>query len=96
MNSILEEFFYGNISPQVQFVERDPHYDEVVQVISSAEDKLLERLGQEERELFLRYTEAQVELSQLTAIKSQIHGYKLGMLMSAEAFVTGGNLIIGG
>ena len=96
MKSILEEFFYGNISPQVQFIEKDSEYDEVMRIISSTEGKLLERIGGEEKELLQRYTEAQVELNQLTAVKSQIYGYKLGLLMTAEAFITSGDLNFGG
>ena len=96
MRSILEEFFYGNISPVVQLNKKDSEYDEVTQVIASAEDKLLKRLSEEEKELLQRYTEAQVQLNQLTAVKSQIYGYKLGLLMTAEAFITSGDLNFGG
>jgi len=93
MSSILEEFFYGNVSPKVRI--KCPYYDELVRIIARNEDKLMERLNEEEKEILQKYTDAQEELNQLTAIKSQIFGYKLGVLMTAEAFVTGGEFSIG-
>jgi len=95
MKSILEEFFYGNISPEVQFVERGSAYHEVMGVIANVEDKLLKRLNEEEKELLRKYMDAQMELNQLTSVRSQIYGYKLGLLLTAEAFVTGRELVAG-
>ena len=95
MQSILQEFFYGNISPEAQFFKQDSEYGEVMRIIARNEEKLLEGLNEEGKELLGKYMEAQMELNQLTAIKSQIYGYKLGVLMTAEAFVTGGDLIVG-
>jgi len=95
MPSILEEFFYGNISPEVQFTEKGSAYAEVMQVICHLEEKLLAQLNEEEKELLEKYIDAQLELNSLTAVKGQIYGYKLGLLMTAEAFVTGKTLIAG-
>jgi len=95
MQSILEEFFYGNISPEVQFTKKDSRYDEVMRVICRNEERLLERLNEEEREILKNFTDAQMELNALTAVHSQIYGYKLGLLMTAEAFLTGGELLAG-
>ena len=93
MCSILEEFFYGNVSPEVQFFKKDSEYGEVMRVISRNEEKLLERLNEEEKEILQKFVDAQMELNRLTAIKSQIYGYKLGVIMTAEAFVTSGDLV---
>jgi len=94
MKSILEEFFYGNISPEVQLFERDSAYGEALRLISRNEEKLLVRLNEEEKELLGKYIDAQMELNRLTAIKSQIYGYKLGVLMTAEAFVMWEDLLV--
>ena len=50
----------------MQFVERGLQYDEAKRIISSTEDKLLDRLSGEEKELLQRQTEAQMERNQLT------------------------------
>ena len=94
MHSILEEFFYGNISPEVQFTEKGSELEEVLRVICRNEEKLFERLNGEEKEILQKYIDAQMELNQLTAVKSKIYGYKLGLLMAAEAFVTGEEVIV--
>ena len=95
MQSILQEFFYGNISPEVQTFKQDSKYGEVMRIIVRNEEKLLERLSEEEKELLEELSDAQMELNHLTAVESQIYGYKLGVLMTAEAFVTGRDLAAG-
>jgi len=95
MKSILEEFFYGNISPEVQLVERGSYYHEVMGIIACTEEKLLERLNEEEKEILKQHIDAQMELNQLTSLRSQIYGYKLGLLMTAETFFTSRELVAG-
>lgn len=95
MKSILEEFAYGNISPEVQSFKRDSPYGEAMSAVSSNEEKLLCILTGKEKILFQKFVEAQGEVNQLTAAKSLVYGFKLGLLMTAEAFVTSGGLIAG-
>jgi len=59
------------------------------------EEKLLAKLNEEERTIFQKFVEAQDEVNQLTATENLVRGYKLGVLMTAEAFITGGELIAG-
>jgi len=96
MQSILEEFFYGNISPEVQTFSRDSEFGKALTLVTRTEEKLLERLGADEKELLERYIDAQMELNRLTAFKSQLYGYKLGVLMTAEVFVTGEDVVVEG
>ena len=95
MRSILEEFAYGNISPEVQTFKRNSRYSQAMDAICSTEEQLLSKLNDEEKETFLKHIDAQGEVNQLTATKNLIYGYKLGLLMTAEAFITGGELITG-
>lgn len=96
MKSILEEFAYGNISPEAQFFRRNSRFGEAMRAVSSNEEKLLARLNEDEKLLFQKYVEAQGEVNQLTAVSNLIYGFKLGLTMTAEAFVTSGELIAGG
>ena len=66
-----------------------------MRVISRNEEKLLERLNGEGKEILKTVLDAQMELNQLTATKSQIYGFKLGLFMTAEVFVTGRDLVVG-
>jgi len=95
MQSILEEFAYGNVSPEPRFFKRDSAYGQAMGAVSINEEKLLARLDGEEKELFQKFVDAQGEVNQLTAAGNLVYGYKLGVLMTAETFLTSGDLIAG-
>jgi len=98
MRSILEEFAYGNVSLEAKICTGDSEYieyKEAVRMLDQNEEKLLEKLSGEEKDIFQKYIEAQGDVNYLTAMKNLIHGYKLGVVMTAEAFVKGGELIVG-
>ena len=95
MKSILEEFAYGNISPEARFFKRNSPYGEAMRAVSGNEEKLLARLNEEDKLLFQKYVDAQGEVNRLTAASNLIYGFKLGLLMTAEAFITGESLIAG-
>jgi hypothetical protein len=95
MLSILEEFAYGNISPESHYIKRGSKYDSTLKAVSANESKLLDKLNGEEKDVFEKFVDMQGELNQLTAVDSLIYGYKLGLMMTAEAFLTSGDLIAG-
>ena len=95
MTSILEEFAYGNVSLQAQCFKRDLEFGQALNLVCKNEEKLLDKLDEEGKTLFEKYVDAQSKFNQLTAIKNVIYGYKLGVMMTAEAFVTSGELIAG-
>ena len=95
MRSILEEFAYGNINPTTRPLSLNSELGQALELACKNEEALLERLGAEEKEIFKAYTDMHGEVNQLTAVKNLIWGYKLGVLMTAEAFITGGDLITG-
>ena len=95
MTSILEEFAYGNLSPQVCAFRHDSEYGEVLRVLSLNEERLLARLNEEDKNTFENYVGAQGELNRLTAVGNLIYGYRLGLTMTAEAFVGMDDLIFG-
>ena len=88
MKSILEEFAYGNISPEAQTLKRDSAYGKAMNALVDCEKKLLEKLNAEDKALFEKCIDAQCEVNAQTAVKNLIYGYKLGVLMTAEVFVT--------
>jgi len=88
MQSILKEFAYGNVTLQPQSFKC-----EAMQFVVINEEKLLARLNEEEKEIFQKFVEAIDEVNSLEATENLVRGYKLGMLMTAEAFITGGDLI---
>ena len=96
MMGILKEFVYGNISPEVQCFKQDSEYGRVMQHLTGIEQKILDRLGADDKAQFEKYIEAQAEVNRLTVVDNLIYGYKLGVTMTAEAFVGTSNLFVGG
>ena len=89
MHSILEEFFYGTLAPSGQFLVKDPAYVELVQLLIRNEEKLAQCLNEKEQVMLEKLTTAQMEINQLTSVKSQAYGYAMGARMMAEAFLVG-------
>ena len=96
MRSILEEFACGNISPEARFFARNSEYGKAMRAVSEHEEALLAGLEGDEKVLFQRYVDAQGKLNSLTAAENLIYGYKLGLIMTAEAFVGMDGLVING
>jgi len=93
MRSILTEFAYGNINPELQPDSKQSELGEAFALVDRIEEKFRARLHTEEVELLERFTEAHIELNRLTAVQNLLYGYKLGVVMTAEAFVTSDDLI---
>ena len=88
MPSILEEFAYGNICPQTQSCGKDSEQGQALALVGRIEAKLLARLSPADAVLLEKLTDAQAELNRLTAVQNFLYGYKLGLIMTAEAFTT--------
>lgn len=96
MQSILEELTYGKVSPEVQFFKKDSKYGRAIELVSRIKQKLLDRLGADDKDLFEKYADAQGKINQLTAVKNLVYGYMLGLIMTAEAFIGVDDLYSGG
>lgn len=72
MQSILEEFAYGNVSPEVRFFKRNSRYGEAMGALATNEEKLLGKLNGDEREIFQKFVDAQGEVNEITAGKPDL------------------------
>lgn len=78
--SILEELWYGNISPmEISHIEDKPKYKETMQLVNSNSERLKETLMAEQLELLLRYCDSRNELSNITELDAFKTGFKLGV-----------------
>ena len=96
MNSILEEFARGNVSPESHFFKRDSHFGRTMKILSDSEEKLLSALDGELKETLKQFSEAQAEISLLSGIDRFIRGYRIGVLMTMEIFNDKESLLFGG
>ena len=95
MKSILEEFAYGNISPQPRFFKKDSHYGRTMKILSDSEEKLLSVLDGELKDTLKQFSDAQAEISLLSGVDRFVYGYRLGVLMTMEVFSGKDDLIVG-
>jgi hypothetical protein len=96
MKSILEEFAYGNISPEPRFMKRNSEYGKAVKALSDTEEKLRNLLDDNGRELLTALIDAQGKVNHMANTDKFIYGYRLGVLMTMEVFDGKTDLLNGG
>ena len=90
MQSIIAELFYGNITPSERSYCKTGEYAHILQLVARNEEKLTERLTQAQQETFEKFKDGTSELSSMTEVTAFTIGFKLGLRLTAEAFI-GGN-----
>ena len=75
---ILEEFWYGNINPMEQPFQRQRKFDKTFRLLVKNEEKLLENLNEQEKEVFDKFKACYDEMIQTTECQTFIKGFKLG------------------
>ena len=75
---ILEEFWYGNINPMERPFQRQRKFDKTFRLLTKDEEKLLENLNEQEKEVFDKFKACYDEIIQITECQTFIKGFKLG------------------
>ena len=76
MTNFLEELYYGNIDPQARGYRKGSYNFKVSQNINELEEKLTERLGGEDKALFLDFCNAYGELMGENGLDSFLVGFR--------------------
>ena len=84
MRKILEEFYYGNITPSEKAMRPGSEMQRAVNIAAQCESQLAEGLDEEKQELLTKLVKAQHEIDAITAAENFILGYRLGVRMMAE------------
>ena len=90
MESIIEELYYGNIAPSEHSYRRTGEYAHILKIVARHEEKLTESLTEAQKETFEKFKDGTSELSSMTEVTAFTIGFKLGLRLTAEAFI-GGN-----
>lgn len=90
MRSIIEELYYGNISPTDRDIIRGGTYSHILNLVTRNEDELMQTLTQAQQVTFEKFKDGTSELSSMTEVTAFTIGFKLGLRLTAEAFI-GGN-----
>jgi hypothetical protein len=87
MRSILEALANGNISAEITAPYKNSKYGKASERAADLKQKLLDRLGTEDKDLFETYVDAQGDADAFADAQNFAHGFKLGLLMTAETFM---------
>ena len=75
---IIEEFWYGNINPMERPFQKQRGFDKAFKMLTKNEEKLLESLNEQEKELLEKYKTCYDEMIQTTECQTFIKGFKIG------------------
>ena len=87
MRSIIEELYYGNISPTDRDIIRGGSYSHILNLVTRNEDELVQTLTQAQQETFEKFKDCASELSDKNEMMSFVLGFKLGMRLAVEAMI---------
>ena len=86
--NILEDLWFGNISPWERPFKKDSEYAELLTLIARHYDDLCGRLNDEEKEIFEKYTDCTVEIHDLTEREAFVKGFTIGARIIIEVMNT--------
>ena len=89
MSSIIEDLYYGNIPLSERDFKRNSEYAHILQLATRNEDKLTETLTEAQKETFGKFKDNTSELTSMTAVTAFTLCFKLGLRLTAEAFLSG-------
>lgn len=84
MRKILQDFYYGNLTPGDQDIAPNSELRRAVDRIARCEQQLTERLGETEQAVLSELVQAQHTADSITAVENFILGFRLGVRMMAE------------
>ena len=89
--NILEDLWFGNISPWEREFKKDSSYAELLALVVRHQEDLLGRLNDEEKEIFEKFTDCTTEMHDLTEREAFVKGFTLGAKIIIEVMAQGGD-----
>ena len=88
MSGFIEDFYYGNIEPQECCSELKSELKKKLSVLAEKEETLTSKLNDEEKVLFVSYTNTYNDFLTVSIADSFISGFRLGAKFAHDTFVT--------
>lgn len=82
--NILEDLWFGNISPWERPFMKDSAYAELLALVIRHQEDLNRRLNDEEKEIFEKFSECSTEMHDLTEREAFVKGFTLGVKIIIE------------
>ena len=84
MRKTLEDFYYGNITPNEQDMVAGSELKQAVDRVARYESQLTEQLDEAGQTILTKLIRSQHEIDSITALENFILGFRLGVRMMAE------------
>ena len=84
MRNILEDLYYGNITPGAQQIVPNSELKRAVDRVARFESQLTERLDEDGKAILAKLIESKDEAESITALENFILGFRLGARLMAE------------
>jgi len=84
MRKVLEDFYYGNITPNEKEMRPGSELQRAVSTVAQCESQLTEALDEAQQALLAELVKAQHEIDGITAAENFILGFRLGVRLMAE------------
>ena len=85
MRNILEDLYYGNITPGAQQIMPNSELKRATDRVARFESQLTERIGKDEQTILAKLIESKDEVESITALENFILGFLLGVRIMAES-----------
>ncbi len=85
MRKTLEDFYYGNITPNMQDMAPNSELKRAADRVARFENQLTEQLDETGQAILEKLIEAQQEIDSITALENFILGFRLGVRLMAES-----------
>ena len=89
MRKILENFYFGNITPSERVMTPDSPLARAIGHAARCEQQLNEQLNETERTLLAKLVNVQHEVNNITACENFVLGFRLGARIMAECMDEG-------
>ena len=87
MMKIIDELWYGNISPFEQCTRGDRRLKELLPLMARNRDELGETLTEKQKETLEKFEDCMNEMHSVTERDAFSYGFRLGVQLMAEAFL---------
>ena len=86
--NIIEDLWYGNISPWERPFKKGSVYAELLALVVRHQEDLLSRLNDEEKKIFEKYADCTSEMHDLTEREAFTKGFVIGTRIIIEVMTT--------
>lgn len=88
MRNIIEELYYGNITPSDRDIVKGGTYSHLLHLSTRNEDDLTQTLTPAQQEVFTKFKDCASELNDANKVMSFTVGFKLRMRLALEAMIS--------